>query len=262
MTTAAEIATQLRAAGCVFAEDEARLLVAASGSSDDLAALVQRRIGGTPLEHLLGWAEFAGLRIEVTAGVFVPRRRTQLLARQAARLAVPGTVVVELCCGAGAVATAVAVAVPGVEVHATDLDPAAVRCARRNVPGFVYEGDLYDALPTVLRSRVDVLVANAPYVPTNAVATMPPEARLHEPLLALDGGSDGLDVLRRIIAAAPEWVRPGGHLLVESSRNQAGDLADAMERSGFAASVIRDGLLDATAVLGLGSGLQRTGQTT
>ena len=85
--------------------------------------------------------------------------------------------------------------------------------ARRNVdePGVVLVGDLYDPLPRTLRGRVDLIVANAPYVPTDAIALMPREARDHEPLVALDGGSDGVDVQRRIIAEAPGWLRSGGH---------------------------------------------------
>ena len=113
-----------------------------------------------------------------------------------------------------------------VELHAADLDPAAVRCARRNVAaagGRVYQGDLYAPLPKQLRGRVDVLVANAPYVPADAVALMPPEARLYEARVALDGGVDGLDVLRRVAAGAAEWLAPGGRLLVETSEAQAAE---------------------------------------
>jgi release factor glutamine methyltransferase len=245
-----DVVGRLRAAGCVFAEDEARLLHAAAPTPAELDALVARRVAGEPLEHLLGWVEFAGLRIAVEPGVFVPRRRTELLAREAAALAVPGSVVVELCCGACAVGAAVAAAVPGIALHAADVDPVAVRCARRNVPGgHVYEGDLDAPLPVSLRGRVDVLVANAPYVPTDAVEMMPPEARLHEPLVALDGGADGLDVQRRVIAAAPRWLAPGGHLLIETSEAQAPRTAAAMAAAGLRAQVVRDEDRDATAVL-------------
>ena len=105
-------------------------------------------------------------------------------------------------------------------MHAADVDPAAVACARRNLPP-VYQGDLYAALPERLRGRVDLLVVNAPYVPTAAIATMPPEARDHEPRVALDGGADGLDVQRRVAADAPAWLRPGGALLIETGADQA-----------------------------------------
>jgi len=245
------VVARLRAAGCVFAEDEARLLGAAAHTSTDLAALVERRASGEPLEYVLGWAEFCGLRIVVETGVFVPRRRTELLVLQAAALARPGAVVVDLCCGSGAVGAALVAAVDGIEVHAADVEAAAVRCARRNLPAErVYEGDLDAPLPETLRGRVDVMVANAPYVPTEAIATMPPEARDHEPQVALDGGADGLDVQRRILAAAPGWLAPGGHLLIETSERQAPLLADAFIRGGFEPRVRRRDDLDATVVIG------------
>jgi release factor glutamine methyltransferase len=234
----------------VFAEDEARLLVEAAATPADLDAMVERRVGGLPLEQVLGWAEFLGLRIAVEPGVFVPRRRTELLARHAATLARRGSVVVDLCCGSGAVGAAVHAAVPGVELVAVDVEPAAVRCARRNIAGAVYEGDLYEPLPDSVRGRVDVLVANAPYVPSGAVGLMPPEARLHEPLVALDGGADGLDVLRRVIAQAPSWLAAGGHLLFETSGRQAPAAADTVAAAGLAPSVLTDENLGATVVVG------------
>jgi release factor glutamine methyltransferase len=273
--SSASIVGALRAAGCVFAEDEARLLVSAARDDAELAALVARRVGGEPLEQVLGWAEFLGRRLAVRPGVFVPRRRTEFLATQAIALARPGSVVVDLCCGCGAVAAAVADAArrldgagidtarrldgagidtaAGVEVHAVDLDPVAVRCARENLGplgGRVYHGDLYAPLPDALRGRVDVLAANAPYVPTGSIELMPPEARLHEPPLALDGGPDGLDVLRRVAAGAGEWLAPGGALLVETSQRQAPTLLDAVTRHGLRARVARSAELDATVVVG------------
>jgi release factor glutamine methyltransferase len=248
-----DIVARLRAAGCVFAEDEARLLVSAARTPADLAAMVDRRAAGLPLEHVLGWAEFCGLRIAVEPGVFVPRRRTEFLVREAIALARPGAVVVDLCCGSGAVGAALAASVQRVEMYAVDVDPAAVRCARRNLAaagGRVYHGDLYGPLPATLRERVDVLVANAPYVPSDAIGLMPPEARLHEPRVALDGGADGLDVLRRVIVAAPQWLAPGGHLLIETGRRQAPLAVDDLTRGGLAARVARDDELGATVVIG------------
>jgi release factor glutamine methyltransferase len=246
-----EIAARLRAAGCVFAEDEARLLLEAARSPDDLAGLIARRVAGEPVEYIVGWAEFCGLRVAVAPGVFVPRRRTEFLAHRAARLARAGDVVVDLCCGSGAVGAAVRNAVPGVELHAVDLDAAAVRCARRNIGEHVYQGDLFAPLPSALRDRVAVLVANAPYVPCAALTTMPPEARLHEPRLALDGGADGLDVLRRVIAGAPEWLAAAGHLLVESSSAQAPHVAEEMTRAGFRSRLLHDDETAATVVIGV-----------
>ena len=230
------VVRRLRAAGCVFAEDEAQLLIAASLSSAELVAMVDRRVAGLPLEHVVGWAEFCGLRITVDPGVFVPRHRTELLVREATALAPPAATVVDLCCGSGALGAALASHADDVELHAVDIDPAAVRSALRNVRPFggqVYEGDLYEPLPETLRGRVDVLLANAPYVPTEAIRLLPPEARVHEPRVALDGGADGLNVLRRVVAEAPDWLVSGGHLLVETSRRQASALAAVVAASGL-----------------------------
>ncbi len=214
--------------------------------------MVDRRAEGLPLEQILGWAEFCGLRIAVAPGVFVPRRRTELLVREAVALARPRAVVVDLCCGSGAVGAALAAALERPELHAVDIDPAAVRCARRNVAaaaGQVYEGDLDEALPAALQGRVDMLVANAPYVPTAAIGLMPREARVYEPRVALDGGADGLDVLRRVIAAAPAWLAPDGHLLVETSELAAPQTVEAVVRSGLVARLARCDEMDATVVI-------------
>ncbi len=262
----AAVVTRLRAAGCVFAEDEARLIASTARTPADLTAMVDRRVAGLPLEHVLGWAEFCGRRISVQPGVFVPRRRTEFLVRQAAALAraaagapaSPGerVVVVDLCCGSGALGVALAAALGQAEVHAADIDPAAVRCARRNVAsvgGQVYQGDLYDPLPAALRGRAGILLANVPYIPTAEIGLLPPEARIHEPQVALDGGADGLDVLRRAAAAAPDWLAPGGSLLVETSERQA-PLAVAIVAGSLTARVARCDALSATVVIGTRGG--------
>lgn len=242
---------RLRAAGCVFAEDEARLILDTAADPGAAEAMVARRVAGEPLEHVLGWAEFHGLRIQVDPGVFVPRRRTELLVAHALALAPPGAVVVDLCCGSGAVAAAIQAELGPVEVHAADIDPAAVRCARRNLLlGQVHHGDLYRPLPADLRGRVDLLVANAPYVPTEAIGLLPPEARLHEPRTALDGGPDGLDVQRRVAAGAVDWLAPGGHLLIETSTRQSGHTRDTLIRHGLTARIATDEELGATIVIG------------
>lgn len=252
LTELTELTATLRRAGCVFAEAEADLLLAETHGDPDgrrLARLSAQRVSGLPLEQVLGWASFDGLRVAVRPGVFVPRTRSLLLVRLAvAHLA--GTlgegaseagVVLDLCCGTGALGAAVLARRPATEVHASDLDPAAVRCARRNLPAErVHSGDLYDALPGHLRGRVDVLVVNAPYVPTGAIASMPAEAREHEHRLALDGGEDGLDVQRRVVAAARSWLVPDGALLVETGHTQAPDTAVLMTAAGLRATTHLD----------------------
>jgi release factor glutamine methyltransferase len=272
------VVARLRAAGCVFAEEEAAILAASADTPAQLEAMVERRADGEPLEQVVGWAEFAGLRVLVDPGVFVPRRRSEYLVEVAVRLAdqqggaVP-RVVVDLCCGTGALGLAVAgelavgeaatgdaagpaspdVRLSGVELHAADLDPAAVACARRNVEpagGHVYAGDLFSALPGSLRGRIGVLICNAPYVPTSEIAFMPSEARDHEARMALDGGTDGLGVLRRVAAEAPAWLARGGVLLVETSERQAPAMAAAMDAAGLAARVHSDDEWGATVVAG------------
>ncbi|MET9499134.1 putative protein N(5)-glutamine methyltransferase [Streptomyces sp. NPDC006552] len=245
------IVTALRRAGCVFAEDEARVLLASAQDPAELAALVERRAAGLPLEHVVGWAEFCGLRVAVDPGVFVPRRRTEFLARQALELMPPDAVVVDLCCGSGAVAAVLAGRRPAL-LHAADLDPVAVRCARRTLAplgGEVHEGDLYDPLPAELAGQVDILVANGPYVPTGDVPLLPPEARDHERRMALDGGADGLDVLRRVAAGAPRWLAPGGRLFVETSERQAEAAQAAVHAAGLRARVTQDDDLYATVII-------------
>jgi release factor glutamine methyltransferase len=247
------VVSTLRSAGCVFAEDEADLLVSAARDHGELAAMVERRVIGLPLEHVLGWAEFHGRRVSVDPGVFVPRRRSEFLVDRALALAPPRPVVVDLCCGSGALGAAVLHTLGGGELHAADIEPAAVRCARRNVEpvgGRVYEGDLYAPLPGRLAGRVDVLIANAPYVPSGEIGLLPPEARDHEPLVALDGGGDGLAIQRRVIAQARRWLAPGGALLIETSERQAPRTAAAFTGQGLCARVAVYEERDATVVIG------------
>jgi release factor glutamine methyltransferase len=249
----AGIVTRLRAAGCVFAEDEARLLIAAAVSTEQLEGMVSRRVTGLPLERILGWAEFCGLRILIDPDVFVPRQRTEFLVREAARLASRGAVTLDLCCGSGALGVAFSSLVVGVELYAADIEPASVACARRNVlpiGGRVFEGDLFDPLPASLLGRIDILLCNVPYVPTEAIETMPPEARDYEPRVTLDGGDDGLDILRRVAAQAPDWLAPGGRLLVEMSEEQAPLVAEIFLDAGMIASVAESEEYYATVVVG------------
>jgi release factor glutamine methyltransferase len=251
------VVARLRAAGCVFAEDEAHLLIAEAQSPAHLLAMLDRRTAGIPLEHVLGWAEFCGLRIAVDPGVFVPRRRTEFLVEVAATIASSGAVVVDLCCGSGAIGVALAGAVDGIELHASDIDPAAVRCARRNViavGGDVHEGDLFDPLPARLEGRVRLLVANAPYVPSEAIRLMVREARDHEPRLALDGGADGLSVQRRLAAAAPLWLAENGHLLMETTATQVPQTVAILRAHGLIATAAFAPELDAAVVIGTTTG--------
>ena len=248
-----DIVTRLRTAGCVFAEDEAELLLAAAVSPAELESMVDRRVGGEPLEQIVGWAEFCGLRIAVEPTVFVPRRRTEFLVEQASALVSPGGVVVDLCCGTGAIGVATVAGMSDFTLYAADIDPAAVRCARRNVEpvgGQVFQGDLYDALPAEIRGRVDVLLVNAPYVPTDDIGMMPPEARDHEARVALDGGFDGLSVHRRVAQDASTWLRPGGHVLIETSVRQAASTERLLADAGLTTRVAHSDDVDGTVGVG------------
>lgn len=249
----AALVARLRAAGCVFAEDEAALLVAETSGTAALERAVVRRVDGEPLELVLGWAEFCGLRLAVAPGVFVPRRRTELLVRVGAAGLHAGDVVVDVGCGTGAVAAALADAVPGLELHAVDVDPAAVEVARRNLSGGataqVWAGDLLDPLPPRLRGRVALLAANTPYVPSGEVDLMPREARDHEHLAALDGGSDGVEVQRRLLAQARGWLAPGGRVVVETGRRQVDLTVAAARAAGLTAEVVTDDEVDGTVVV-------------
>ncbi len=215
--------------------------------------MVAQRVSGLPLEQVVGWAELCGLRILVDPGVFVPRRRSEFLVQTAISLSTGSPVIVDLCCGTGALGLATATALRAAELHCAELDPAAVACARKNVEpvgGHVYAGDLFAPLPGTLRGRVGILICNAPYVPTDQIASLPPEARDHEARMALDGGSDGLAILRHVSAQTPDWLAPGGFLIVETSERQAPSMAAAITTAGLTAQVHADDEMGATVVTG------------
>jgi release factor glutamine methyltransferase len=263
-----EAAARLAAAGCVSAEAEARWLLeetlgiapgALAGqrrhklppaAAERLERMVARRVAGEPLQYVIGWAPFGRLRLQVGPGVFVPRPETELVAeRAAAHLAAAPEprLAVDLCTGCGAIACFLASEVPAARVLATELDPVALDWAARNFRGRRVEllaGDLDRPLPRDLEGQVDVLVANVPYVPAAAIPLLPRDVREHEPLLALDGGPDGLDVLRRVVEAAPRWLAPGGWLVCEIGDDQGEAAAALLAGAGLADVVVRRDLTD------------------
>lgn len=224
------IVHRLRRAGCVFAEDEAALILS---DGRDIESLVVRRERGEPLAHVLGWVTFGGLTVEVDPGVFVPRPQTVALADHAAAL-VP-SVALDLFAGAGAIASVIAARNPSARVVAAELD--VHECLRANALryGFdVVRADVDGGVPTELEGTVDVLTANVPYVPTGELQYVPHDG---EPVAALDGGDDGLDWTRRLVACAPRWLRRGGTVLTEVGETQVSAVVDLFEHAGFSVAL-------------------------
>lgn len=241
---------RLRSAGVASpAHDAAELLAGVLGTTrsalvlvDDVApsaveeydALVARRAGREPLQHLTGTAHFRHVELAVGPGVFVPRPETELLAGWAVEQATgitstAGCVVVDLCTGSGAIAKAVAHEVPTASVHAVELDESAHAWAARNLAGTgvdLRQGDLATAFGD-LAGRVDVVVCNPPYIPLDAWESVAPEARDHDPHLALFSGRDGLDVIRVLERRAALLLRAGGVLGFEHADVQ-GESAPAV----------------------------------
>jgi release factor glutamine methyltransferase len=226
------LASRLRAAGCVAAEEEARELTAAASSRDQLELMVRRRTAGEPLAWVTGWATFCGVRVAVAPGVYVPRPHTELLAEAGAAILPADGVAVDLCTGTGAIAAVLAARHPGARVHATDIDPGAVACARANGVDAML-GDLDEPLPGHLAGAVDVVTACPPYVPDADLHLLARDVRAHEPLIALAGGPDGLSVVERCVAAAARLLRPGGSLLVEIGGRQAQPVYERLRRDGL-----------------------------
>lgn len=246
------IAARLRASGSVFAEGEAHLLIEEADDTKALAAMIERRSAGEPLQQILGWAKFADQRVAIAPGVFVPRRRTEFLFLQAAKNTERGDVVLDMCCGAAPIAMALSAAKRNIELHCSDIDPIAIECAEKNLEGtgaITYVGDMFEPLPVVLRGRINLLVANVPYVPTDAIETMPAEARQYENRAALDGGEDGLDFQRRLVEEAPGWIKRGGCVMFETSGQQAEASLELCRAQDLKPELLTDEELDATVVV-------------
>jgi release factor glutamine methyltransferase len=213
----------------------------APAAAERFRALVQRRAGHEPLQHLLGFEDFRGLRLRVTAGVLIPRPETEGLVEWALELlnGTSAALAADIGTGSGAIACALASARPALRVLATDASPAALAVAADNVRGLGLEdrvrllaGDLLEPLATG-SGVLDLIVANLPYLASGVIPTLPREVRDFEPHAALDGGADGLQALRRLVTTAPAALRPGGWLVLEIGEDQAGALASLMAAEGL-----------------------------
>ena len=236
------LASRLANAGCVapFAEAD-ELVDAAMGDAGALERLVARRVEGEPLAWVTGSAPFAGHRVLVHAGVYVPRRQTEPLVRRAVELLPDDGLAADLCTGSGAIAMVLQRARPKARVLATDVDPAACRCAAVNRVE-VYAGHLAEPLPAALCGHFDVVIAVVPYVPSAEIEFLPRDVRAHEPLMALDGGPEGTRLLEQAVWAAAGLLRPGGHLLLELGGDEADALVPALNAAGYGpARLHRDG---------------------
>ena len=260
--------TRLAACGIPTARQDAEWLLAAvlgverfdlyrepgrevtDAAADRYQALLDRRAAHEPLQHLLGFEDFRGLRLRVGPDVLVPRPETEGLVEWAIEALGdrPDAVIADVGTGSGAIACALAAALPRARVLAVECSPRALAVARVNVGALgladritLLEGDLLAPLAS-WRGRVDAIVANPPYLPAGVIASLPREVSAFEPRLALDGGPDGLRVFRRLVAAAPPLLRPGGWILMEIGEDQAGALASLMAAEGFTAIASRQDL--------------------
>jgi release factor glutamine methyltransferase len=229
------LARRLADAGFVASLQEAdELIEAAAGDDDRLQRLVARRLDGEPLAWLTGSVTFAGHRVRVNPGVYVPRPQTEPLVERAIGLLPDDGLAADLCTGSGAIAVALGRARPKARVVATDIDPAACRCAAENGVE-VFAGHLAEPLPSELRGHFHVVIAVAPYVPTDEMVFLPRDVREHEPLLALDGGPDGTGVLVPAVWAGAGLLCPGGTLLLELGGDEDRALVSVLEAAGFEA---------------------------
>jgi release factor glutamine methyltransferase len=229
----AALADLLAGAGFVAADEEAQeLLTRAAGDGELLESLVARRLTGEPLAWITGSVSFCDVQIRVEPGVYVPRWQSELLARRAVeRLPANGTAI-DLCTGAGAIAKTLMTYRRGARVVASDIDERAVACATANGVE-VYRGDLFAPLPRTLEGGIDVVVGVVPYVPTSDLGLLQRDTFAFESSLSYDGGHDGTEILRRVVADSPRFLRGGGALLLELGGEQADALGPDLARLGY-----------------------------
>ncbi|HEV3352710.1 MAG TPA: HemK/PrmC family methyltransferase [Acidimicrobiales bacterium] len=211
------------------AEEEADDLLASTSDASALEARLRRRESGEPLAWVTGRTRFCGHVIAVAPGVYVPRPHTEALARRAAAVLPTDGRALDLCTGSGAVAVHLMRERPLAHVVGVDIDERAAMCARSNgVPSVAG-----DAGAPPIRGPVDVVTMVAPYVPTRELRHLAADVQRYEPRVALAGGADGLDVVRRAILTCAPLLRPGGWFLTELGGDQDDALAPTLVTSGF-----------------------------
>lgn len=229
-----------------------------SRTRERFLALVARRAGGEPLPFLTGRIEFYGLDLRVKPGSFVPRPSSELTVERALkrlrRRRAP--IAVDVCSGVGPIAMAIADAAPDAEVWGTDIDVEAIRQGRSNARRLqitnvkLVSGDLYATLPTRIKGKVDLIAAHVPYVPAHELDDLPAEVKDYEPLHTLtDHSDDGLDLMRAVVEEAPEWLQPGGWLLLEMSEDMTGKAKRICRRAGLEDIGVADDEYDLSVVV-------------
>lgn len=229
---ATSVIRALETAGCVAADEEAEELIRRAHGANDLERMLARRLTGEPLAWVTGRASFCGLEVVVEPGVYVPRWQSEPLALLAARLLPPAGLGIDLCTGAGAIAMVMRSSRPDARIVATEIDPLAASCARRN--GLVvYQGNLDDPLPAGLAAQVDVMTGVLPYVPSDAFYLLPRDVQRFEPRRALDGGEGGVELIATVVRRSPRWIKSGGWLLLEVGSDQVAEMTAMFAASGY-----------------------------
>lgn len=197
--------------------------------------MVARRGKREPLQYILGTQEFMGLEFRVTPAVLIPRHDTEVLVAESAKRGAAAACILDIGSGSGCVAVALAKELPQAEVCSVDISGEALEVARGNAEAngaavHFFQGSLFE--PFAGR-RFDMVVSNPPYIPNHELATLQPEVNGFEPMGALDGGGDGLDFYRRIVAEAPDHLNAGGWLIFEVGAGQAPSVMGLLESGGF-----------------------------
>ena len=207
-----------------------------NGTAQEYYDLIEERASRVPLQHITGEQEFMGYRFKVTKDVLVPRMDTELLVEEAAKRAILGARILDLCTGSGIIGISLKKICFGAEVTMTDVSDAALEVAKENAEANkaevrIIKSDMFEGLDP--GEKFTMIVSNPPYIPSEVIGELDTEVKDHDPLIALDGGKDGLDFYRIIAKEAPEHLLPGGHLLLEIGYDQGETVPALLAEAGF-----------------------------